>query len=171
MQKGRALLLFRWSVRLFAFGRFGTAAVSLSLVLVLSGCASLLDIEKPTVTLAGFRMVRGSILEQEFAARLRVGNPNDFPIELDGLAVTMLLNDKPFARGMTAEPLQVKRMETGSLDLTLHTTTLDMVRQIQGLENASGLDYALEGHVWVKTPRTGRIKVDIDETGSLDESW
>jgi LEA14-like dessication related protein len=76
--------------------RLAHALIGLSALLVLGACARLGEAEPPQVRLADIRLLEGGLLEQRFRVDLRLGNPNDFDLPLDGLTFELELNDRPF---------------------------------------------------------------------------
>src|SRR5690348_9298394 len=62
--------------------------------IVSPGCASL------QVTVAGIEPLQGQGLELRLAVKLRVQNPNDTPVDYDGVAVEMNVQGKTFASGV-----------------------------------------------------------------------
>lgn len=71
-------------------------------LLCLYACASRGPAMHPlAVTLADIRPLNMGLLEQEYALRLRLQNPNAFDIPVAGLAYEVELNGRPFARGVS----------------------------------------------------------------------
>ena len=65
--------------------------------LALAGCASTHQPDPPHVTLAGIEPLSGEGLEARVLLKLRVENPNDAPINYDGIYVELDVLDKSFA--------------------------------------------------------------------------
>jgi LEA14-like dessication related protein len=71
------------------------------LALLISACASLLPGDPPKVDVVGVQPLAGQGMELRMLVRLRVLNPNDTPIEYDGLFVEMDVRGKRFASGVS----------------------------------------------------------------------
>src|SRR4029453_4457613 len=71
--------------------------VQCSAALLLAGCAS---VEPPSVTLSSLRMQQSTLTEQRFLTTLRIQNPNDFDLAVEGLSFDLVVNDQPFAKGV-----------------------------------------------------------------------
>jgi hypothetical protein len=71
--------------------------VQCSAALLLAGCAS---VEPPSVTLSSLRMQQSTLSEQRFLTMLRIQNPNDFDLAVEGLSFDLVVNDQPFAKGV-----------------------------------------------------------------------
>jgi len=137
-------------------------------VLALPACALFVDVEEPTVALADIRPISLNLLEQRFAVDLRVTNPNDFPLILDGLAVALAVNDHPFASGVGDGRYEIPRLSEGILTLSVASSLDRVVDQVTAMLSSGRIDYALEGHTFVELH--GRHKVRFDDTGSYDAS-
>src|SRR5258706_13369189 len=72
-------------------------------VLNLSACASLPGREPIQVTVADIESLPGEGLEVRMMVKLRVQNPNDAPVEYDGVYVKVDVQDRTFATGVSDE--------------------------------------------------------------------
>jgi len=138
---------------------------------VLGGCASFLGIEQPHVHLSDLKLVRGNVFEQRFEGTLRITNPNDFTIELDGLSVKVLLSGREFAHGVSNHHAILPRFGETELTVKLTASTFDLLRQIPGVFESQDMLYQLQGYVWVAAEKFGRHKVAFDEDGRLSDNW
>src|SRR5262245_23995663 len=75
-----------------------TAIFTLAL---LCGCASMQARDPLQVTVAGIEPLQGQGLELRMNVKLRVQNPNDAPVEYNGVAVQMDVQGKTFASGVS----------------------------------------------------------------------
>ena len=64
----------------------------LALPLLVAACASLGGVEPPEVSLVGLEPLPGGALEQRFAVELRVLNPNERELRVDGIDFTLEVN-------------------------------------------------------------------------------
>ncbi|MBN3792849.1 LEA type 2 family protein [Burkholderia sp. Ac-20353] len=118
-------------------------------VLGLGGCASLTR-EPVRVTVAGLEPLVGQGLEMRFNLKLRVQNPNDAPIDYDGIAVTLELNGQPFASGVSDRTGVVPRFGEAVLDVPVSVSAFAAARQafnLAGAASAGELPYALRGRL------------------------
>jgi len=143
-------------------------AAGLSLAAFVGACASLLGIEKPEVSLANIEPGEINAFEQRFVMGLRIVNPNDFSIDLDGLVVRAKLNDRKLATGVSDEPIPLPRLGSATVRLETSTTTLDWIAQLPALVSAGDLSYAIEGHTYY-VGESGRIKIPFSKEGALGE--
>ena len=124
-------------------------AAALALMLLLAGCAGLLGRDDVRVQVAGIEPLAGQGLEMRFGVKLRVQNPNDAPIDYDGIALELDLNGRPFASGVSDRQGRVPRYGEVVLEVPVTVSALDAVRQALALAGdgpgARGLPYVLRG--------------------------
>lgn len=103
------------------FHRLALVLPVLSLLL-LAGCAALMGYaHKPEVSLSSLQVEGITLFEQRFRLLLRVRNPNDRDLAVDGLEFTLDLNGEPLARGLSAEAVTVPRL--GEATVTVFATS------------------------------------------------
>ncbi|RZI44679.1 water stress/hypersensitive response domain-containing protein [Herbaspirillum sp. HC18] len=93
-------------------------------VLTLSACASLPGHEPVQVTVAGIESIPGEGLEVRMMVKLRVQNPNDTPIEYDGVYVKMDVQDKTLASGVSDERGRIPRFGESVIEVPVTLSTL-----------------------------------------------
>ena len=121
------------------------------LIALLAGCGSIqADFEKPTVTLAGISVGEIGLLEQQFVLSLRVANPNNLDIPVNGLQLGLEVNGKPFANGVSAEPVTLPRLGSAVVKLRVRTSLATFVQQYNALQ-ASGkpIAYRVKGKLFI----------------------
>jgi len=145
--------------------RFPHVLMGLVALLALAACTRLGGAEPPQVHLTDIRLLPGGLLEQRFEVDLRLGNPNDFDLELDGLTFEVELNDRPFARGLSNQSVTVPRLGEAELRVVASTTLIDVVQQMLVLGERSDLSYRIAGVVYLRG--TARRKVPYETSGRL----
>lgn len=133
----------------------------------LAGCASLAGLqETPRVTLAGLMPIDIGLLEQRYAATLRIQNPNKVPLVIQGMDYTIEVNDREFASGLSNEALEVPPFGERTLEVSLVSSLVALIEQLRSLEQGK-LQYRLFGRASVKgVPGTvafshdGELKLD-----------
>lgn len=124
-----------------------TAYLVLALV---SGCASLGGIsQSPSVTLADIGLEDFGLLEQRFALRLRVQNPNNVDIPVSGLTYELEVNGEKFARGVSDKAVTVPRYGEAVLDVSAVSNLSSLLRQLSEMEKAGkeSITYRLKGQL------------------------
>jgi len=119
-----------------------------SLLLTLAACAAWTGGDPPRVTVAGIEALGGDGMELRMLVKLRVVNPNDFPIEYDGLAVKLDVQGRTIASGASNERGAVPRYGEAIIALPVSVSLVDVARHALRLfqGDAQGpLHYRLEG--------------------------
>jgi LEA14-like dessication related protein len=104
-------------------------AARLVWLLALAGCATLPKSDPINVSVAGIEPLPSEGLELRLAVRLRVQNPNDAPIEYSGAALTLDLNGRKLATGVSDDVGTVPRYGESVLTIAVTAPVLAMVRQ------------------------------------------
>ena len=130
----------------------GAAWIRLGLVVacvaLASGCASLATRDPINVTVAGIEGLPGEGMELRLLVKLRVQNPNDMPVEYDGIAVDLDVQGRSFASGVSAETGVVPRFGEAVVSVPVTVSMLRMVRQVMGMldgERVETIKYEMHG--------------------------
>lgn len=101
--------------------------------LLLAGCAGLPLSDPLNVTLAGVESLPGQGMEVRMAVKLRVQNPNDAPVDFDGVAVSLELRGMDFASGVSDQRGSVPRFGETVLTVPVTVSALAIARQVMSL--------------------------------------
>jgi LEA14-like dessication related protein len=136
-------------------------------VLLVSSCATG-DIDlPPEVSLADLRPEQAGLFEQRVRATLRIRNPNDGALPIDGTRFALELNGQPFATGFSDQRLTVPRLSEATIEATAVVSTLDLMRQIIAAPLQGGFAYRLTGTAFVDSA-AGRKAVPFEQNGKLN---
>jgi LEA14-like dessication related protein len=131
-----------------------TRCLSATLVLftavLLGACATLSPYkESPRVSLVSIQPQQMGVLEQRFGLQLRILNPNDVAIPVEGLSYTIEINNREFAYGVSRQAVEIPAFGEALLDVEVVSNLLNVVQQLQALngETRSSLDYRLSGKI------------------------
>ena len=130
--------------------RFVLFLAALCAMLALGGCAGFFNHDAMRVSVAGIEPLEGQGLEMRFAVKLRVQNPNDAPIDFDGVALDLDLNGRPFASGVSDQRGTVPRFGETVLSVPVTVSAFSMARQAFGFANGdtvSRVSYAVRGRL------------------------
>ena len=134
----------RWTQTLRATLVVGT------LLLLLGGCANQrFGLEPPTLALVSLRLAEATMLEQRFDLRLRITNPNPVELPLEGLSYALRVSGVEIGSGVARPQSRLAPFSDAELDLTLNTSTLDMIDLLRSWNRAppEQVPYALEGRI------------------------
>ena len=123
---------------------------ALGLLVAAGGCASVTSLETPELQVTSFRVLESGqdSLEQRFAVGLRVINPNNRDIDIEGLDFSLDLNGRRLARGVSDQGFLLPRLGEAETTVVVTTSLLDVLRQaveLGGREDS--LEYRLRGRL------------------------
>lgn len=126
------------------------AAILLATTLIAlgsAGCATLGLHEPPSVNLVGIEPIAGEGLESRFALRLRIQNPNERPIEYDGLWVELAIAGSKLASGVSDRRGTIPRFGEEVLTVPVSVSMPALVRHAIGLATGErpGTEYTMRG--------------------------
>lgn len=125
----------------------GRIAVLVALLLAIAGCAGLGMRDPVSVNVVGLEPMPGEGMETRFALKLRVQNPNDMPIEYDGVFVELDVAGSRLASGVSDQKGVVPRYGEQVITLPMSVSVGAMIRQAIGLATGERVraDYQMRG--------------------------
>jgi LEA14-like dessication related protein len=115
---------------------------------LLGACASMPGRDPLQVAVAGVESLQGEGLELRLLVKLRVQNPNDAPLDYDGVYVKLDVLDSTFATGVSSERGTVPRYGETVIGVPMTVSAMRMVtyalRMLDG-KPIDKLSYKLEG--------------------------
>jgi len=146
----------------------------IALVLLLFGCAALYPrMERPRINIANVMPMDIKLFEQVFDLELRIQNPNDTPLAVNGLAFELELNDKRFATGVSNQSLVIDRLSSDVIHVEAITTLVSFLRQVAEYQQTQNprVTYRIKGSIYSGSAGTklhfddsGEIKIPIEPT-------
>jgi LEA14-like dessication related protein len=95
----------------------------------LGGCASLPSSDPLNVSVAGIESLPGEGVELRLAVRVRIQNPNDAAVEYNGAALTVNVNGRKLATGVSDAVGIVPRYGESVVTIAVTAPLLALVRQ------------------------------------------
>lgn len=134
-----------------AYRKLIAVTLSLGICLLLSGCVGLPrnfnNLKEPRVSLTGLAVKELNLLAPSVLVRLRVENPNDLNIDLDGADVALALNGQPVATGISRSPLTLAKFGASEMNVEVKAGTLQVLQQILLLQANPSVNYDVTGHL------------------------
>jgi LEA14-like dessication related protein len=124
------------------------ATCALMALALATGCASLPQQDPLQGTVAGIESLPGQGMELRLLVKLRVQNPNDDPIEFDGVALSLDVQGKTFASGVSDEVGTVPRFGEAIVQVPMTVPVLRVIRQFIGQVGAgpvAAITYSMKG--------------------------
>lgn len=117
-----------------------------TLLAMLTACAGLSGLKAPEVSVADIGLGKATLLEQRLRLTLRIVNPNDRELALQGMTFEFFVADRSFARGVGNQAVVIPPLGEGEMQLEAIVQTLDMLRQLPKLADEQGrLPYRIKG--------------------------
>ena len=116
--------------------------------LLSGGCASLQGRDPIQVIVAGVEPLQGEGLELRMLVKLRIQNPNDLPLDFNGVSVELDVQGKRFATGVRAAAGSVPRFGETLVDVPVSISVFRIARQAIGVmtnEYRGKLAYEMTG--------------------------
>ena len=129
--------------------RLASTALVVCLSWLLAACAGMTQRDPVQVQVVGIEPLQAEGLELRFAVKLRVQNPNDAPIDYDGLFVELDVRGNSFATGVSDAKGTVPRYGEEVLTIPVSASAFSVVRQALSFYQGSDrqLDYLLKGKI------------------------
>jgi LEA14-like dessication related protein len=117
------------------------------IAMFLSACASITRHDPVQVYVVGIEPLQGEGLELRMLVKLRVQNPNDAPIQYDGVYVDLDVQNRRFASGVSDAAGEVPRFGETVLSVPVSVSAFRLVRSAMGVfgEPTEKIEYELSG--------------------------
>lgn len=114
----------------------------------LAACALLQPRDPVNISVIGIEPLPGQELELRMAVKMRVQNPNEAPIDYNGIALNLEVNGQPLAAGVSDQQGHIGRYDEAVIVVPVSITAFSFLRQAYGLgkvDSLQGLPYKLRG--------------------------
>lgn len=151
-------------------------AVILSLLLLsLSACALFPHRDPLNINVVGIEPLQSQDMEVRFAVKIRVQNPNETPIDYNGVALDLEVNGQPLASGVSDQSGSIARFSETVLTVPVSVSAFSVIRQTLGLTQTQALNnlpYVLRGKLagglfgTMRFVDTGKLSLPGSTTGA-----
>ncbi len=113
-------------------------------------------------------MIKANFLEQRLRVRMRVENPNDRSLPIQGLSYTVYLGGQEFATGVSDASFVVPALGTAEFNMDVNANAAGALFAILSKPHGQGIDYRMKGrveltHGWLRS-------IPFEQSGSLRSS-
>ncbi len=125
-----------------------TAPLWLLAFCAVAACTTLPNRDPLSIDVAGIEPLPGEGLELRLAVRVRIQNPNDTAIDYSGAALSLDLNGRKLASGVSDAIGTVPRYGEAVLTIPVTVSALNMARQALGFaneQNQRDVSYTVRG--------------------------
>ncbi len=122
---------------------------------VLSGCATMnLDYEEPSVELVSFKVLPANGFEQNFEIGLKLTNPNNFELPLNGISYQLNVAGESLAHGVAADIPTAAAFGESRFVVPVSTSLFGGIKVIKALVSNKGQDisYQLKAKLDIAIP-------------------
>jgi len=132
----------------------------------LGACAGLVGREPVQVNLVGIEALEGQGLELRMALKLRIQNPNDAPVDFDGVSLQLDVQGSNFATGVSDQRGSVPRFGETVLVVPVSVSGTSVLRQVFNFATGdrSKVGYELRGRL----AGTGLSGVRFGSSGEIE---
>lgn len=138
----------------------------LAMALFAAGCSYLAGVrQRPDISVAGLELVELGMFEQRYMLKLRIQNPNDVELPVDGMAFSVELNGQNFARGVSDQAVTVPRMGEAVIEVHAVSTLGKVWKQLRELQKGTRdrMDYRLSGRILLQ----GLGSIPFEQSGEV----
>jgi LEA14-like dessication related protein len=127
----------------------------IALTLAVGGCSLIAPkFNRPNVTVIGIEMRSGNLLQQYFAVKLNIQNPNDRALPVRGLRAELNVGGEQIASGVSDRAVTVPAFGESEFDMTISANLALALLKLADRANkhADAIDYDLSGEASVDLP-------------------
>ncbi len=107
---------------------------SLLVVVIFAGCAGTDRIsDPPYITLSNINLLNMGVFEQRYRIMMRIQNPNDVPIPINGMSYRIYINEQDFARGVSDKTVTIPGFGEEVIEINATSDLTSMLKQFQKL--------------------------------------
>ncbi len=138
----------------------------LVLAVALSGCALFVPkLQTPRLSIVDIEVVKANFLEQQLRVRMRVENPNDRSLPIQGLSYTVYLSGQEFASGVSDASFVVPALGTAEFNMDVTANAAGAIFAVFSKPRGQGIDYHMKGrvelsHGWLRS-------IPFEQSGSF----
>ena len=122
---------------------------------------------RPTVTVVSIELRGGNLLQQNFAVKLNIQNPNDRPLPVHGLHAELNVGGEQIASGVSDRAVVIPALGESEFDLTITANLALALLKLTDRANqhANSIDYDLSGAASLDLPFLRNLP--FHQTGTL----
>jgi LEA14-like dessication related protein len=143
-------------------------SLPLALSLALSGCSGLAPkFTRPNITVISVQLRSGNLLQQSFAVKLNIQNPNDRELPVRGLHTELNVGGDQIASGVSDRAIIVPAFGDAEFDMTIKANlALAMLKLAdKANQHADSIDYDITGVASIDLPFLRNLP--FHQTGSF----
>src|SRR5215831_17340116 len=138
------------------------------ILLIIVACSTMpRDFETPKFSIADIAPKDMTLMEQRFDVNVRIQNPNNFDLAINGVRFDIGLNGKEFGTGMSGAKVTVPRFGSEMISGEVITGLGSILRQAQGFTSGvTKVQYSLKGKAFAESPAS--FTIPFEDIGDID---
>jgi LEA14-like dessication related protein len=142
------------------------SASLLLLGIAVCGCTLLVPkLETPKFSIVDVEVHKANFLEQQLRVGVRVENPNDRSLPVEGISYTLYVGGQPFATGASDASFVVPALGTAEFNMDVTANVAGALFAILGQPRGQAIEYRMKGRVelsagWLRS-------IPFEETGTF----
>jgi LEA14-like dessication related protein len=145
----------------------GMAALALLPALATAACATWRGIEEPDVLVTRVDLADTGSLEQKLDVGLRIHNPNEFPLEVEGIRFDLAIDGEPVARGYDDTHFTIPAEGEREVDVRARAQTVAMLRQL--MVSGGDFSYQVDGKLLLDNRQADAVAFEHSTRLDLDD--
>ncbi|MGA7538570.1 MAG: LEA type 2 family protein [Steroidobacteraceae bacterium] len=117
------------------------------LAIAVSGCALVPKLQTPKFSIVDIEVHRANFLEQQLRVRVRVENPNDRSLPVQGISYTVYVGGQQFATGASAAGFLVPALGTAEFNMDVTANVAGALLAMLGKPRGQAIEYRMKGRV------------------------
>jgi LEA14-like dessication related protein len=135
------------------------------LAIAVSGCALVPKLQTPKFSIVDIEVHQANFLEQQLRVRVRVENPNDRSLPVQGISYTVYVGGQQFATGASDAGFLVPALGTAEFNMDVTANVAGALLAILGKPRGQAIEYRMKGKVelsggWLRS-------VPFEESGTF----
>src|SRR5262245_52623829 len=143
-------------------------ALSAAALAAIGGCAFMQTRDPLQVTVAGVESIPGEGMELRMLVKLRVQNPNDTPVDYNGVALEIAVQGNTFATGVSDATGSVPRFGETVIEVPVTASAFRMARQAFGMMGGGGMPGKITYQMTGKLHGSGFGSVSFQNKGDFE---
>lgn len=138
----------------------------LLLAIALSGCALFVPkLQTPQLAIVDIQVIKANFMQQRLRVRMRVENPNDRILPIQGLSYTVYLGGQEFATGVSDASFVVPALGNAEFNMDVTANAAGALFAVLSKPHGQGIDYRMQGrvelsHGWLRS-------IPFEQSGSF----
>jgi LEA14-like dessication related protein len=148
--------------------RFSILALTMTLSVWVSACSLVTPkYNRPNVTVSSIQLRSGNLLQQNFAVKLNIQNPNDRDLPVRGVHAELNVGGDQIASGVSDRSIVIPAFGEAEVDVTVTANMLLALSKLTAKLNqqADSIDYDLTGAASIDLPFLRNLP--FHQTGTL----